>query len=93
MPLGGRVLNTLQTNTGRRALNGVKLSIQSPVSLRSECPTIIDGSAYYAAVVAQLVPGDTFTPIDTLALRYLDDVFYWAMGTAAAARRLRQPAN
>jgi hypothetical protein len=69
-------------NEKRRELIGKALPADVAVNLRTDCPTISDGSAYYAAAKAQLSPGDDVTPSEILALSYLDDVFFWARGTA-----------
>jgi hypothetical protein len=82
MPFGLAVLQTLMNNEKRRELIGKALPADVAVNLRTDCPTISDGSAYYAAAKAQLSPGDDVTPSEILALSYLDDVFFWARGTA-----------
>jgi hypothetical protein len=56
--------------------------VQFKVNLRSKCPSIVNGIAYYGAVTARLSPRDMVIPSEILALNYLDDVFYWADGVA-----------
>ena len=82
MPFGVSVLKTLLVDSTRNSLVGKALAAETAVNLRSDCPTVVDGSAYYAAPRAQLTPGDEITPREILALNYLDDVFFWARGLA-----------
>jgi hypothetical protein len=84
MPFGLSILQTLLNSGTRESIVGKSLAAETAVNLRSDCPTIVDGSAYYAAPRAQMTPGDEFTPREILALRYLDDVFFWARGLAQA---------
>jgi len=90
MPFGAGMIETLNSDDGRKSLIAKRLPVETTVNLRRDCPTIIEGSAYYAAVAARLAPGDTMLPDEILALRYLDDTFYWARGhglaTASAPR-------
>lgn len=83
MPFGLSVLKILLGSEGRVALVGKSLEVQTGVNLRSDCPTVIQGSAYYAPAKTQLIPTDTVTPKEILALNYLDDVFYWARGNSS----------
>jgi hypothetical protein len=82
MPFGADILQTLRNPDGRQTLLGKALAALVPVNLRADCPRVVEGSAYYAAIRAQMVPGDEITPNEILALNYLDDVFYWARGLA-----------
>jgi hypothetical protein len=84
MPYGQTVLQSLLNSSTRDSLVGRALAAETTVTLRSDCPTIVEGSAYYAAPRAQLTPGDEITPREILALNYLDDVFFWARGFARA---------
>ena len=82
MPFGAGVLETLSSDKDRESLRGRRLSVQSPVILRSECPTVDRGSAYYAPANFRLSRPATFLPSKIFALTYADDVFYWAKGRA-----------
>ncbi len=82
MPFGEDILKTLLNSDSRQGLLGKALVPVVSVHLRADCPKVVEGSAYYAAVRARMVPGDEITPNEILALSYLDDVFYWAKGLA-----------
>ena len=85
MPFGLSTLHTLMDTGKRNSLIGKGLATEVAVNLRSDCPVVQAGSAYYAAAKAQLRPGDKFTPAEILALNYLDDVFFWARGLAQSS--------
>lgn len=80
MPFGLVVLNQLSNEAQRKALIGKELTVRTPVNLRTDCPTVTDGSAYYAPPRARLNAGYGVVAREILALRYLDDTFYWARG-------------
>jgi hypothetical protein len=87
MPFGAGLLDTLRSIDGRAGLKGRELRVEVPVNIRSDCPTVVNGSAYYAPTITQLNPGDTFFPSEIQALNYLDDVFYWGRGQGVAVLR------
>jgi hypothetical protein len=87
MPFGLTLIATLRNSETRRRLVGQSLQASANVNLRSKCPTVKDGIAYYGAVTAHLSPRDTVVPSEVQALDYLDDVFYWAEGRAIATSR------
>jgi hypothetical protein len=82
MPFGLATLQTLLDADKRGSLVGTTLSPEIGVNLRSDCPVVESGSAYYSPARVQLKPGDRVTPAEILALNYLDDVFFWARVTA-----------
>jgi hypothetical protein len=51
------------------------------INVRSRCPEIEDGKAYYGSVVSQLTAKNQIKVGAIQAMRYLGDVFYWARVT------------
>jgi hypothetical protein len=72
------VLQQARNSDFRPKLVGQQLRVVTSVNLRSRCPVLIDGAAYYGKIVTALNPGDRIVPKSVSALEYLDDVFYWA---------------
>jgi PQQ-dependent dehydrogenase (methanol/ethanol family) len=54
------------------------VKIVSHIDLRSRCPIVIDGTAYYGRVIYQLVPGDSVVIRSIKEMHYAEDIFYWA---------------
>jgi hypothetical protein len=77
MPFGLDVLRRAINADNRPKLVGDFLRVVTGVNLRSRCPVLIEGAAYYGKIVAALNPSDTVVPRIIYALGYLDDVFYW----------------
>lgn len=82
MPFGLSTLQILLDADKRASLIGTTLSPDIGVNLRSDCPVVESGSAYYSPARVQLKPGDRVTLSEILPLNYLDDVFFWARVTA-----------
>ncbi|QAU43656.1 hypothetical protein XH83_36660 (plasmid) [Bradyrhizobium sp. CCBAU 53351] len=82
MPFGLSTLQILLDADKRGFLMGTRLSPDIAVNLRSDCPVVESGSAYYSPARVQLKPGDRVTLSEILPLNYLDDVFFWARVTA-----------
>jgi hypothetical protein len=93
MPFGASLIGSLRNNEARDRLVGQRLQVRTEVNLRSRCPTVMDGIAYYGAVTAHLEPLDTVIPTKIAALNYLDDVFYWAEASAIATSKQSSPAK
>jgi hypothetical protein len=85
MPFGDDVLRTVNKPDTRETLIGKALSVVTPMNIRSRCPMVIDGSAYYGKVITCMEKNDTIRPRQIFALNYLDDVFYWT--TVASAQK------
>jgi Trypsin-like peptidase domain len=51
------------------------------INIRSRCPEVRNGKAFYGSVVAQLTPRSQIKVGSVQPLRYLDDTFYWATVT------------
>jgi Trypsin-like peptidase domain len=51
------------------------------INVRSRCPEIRGGKAFYGSVVAQLDPQSQIRIGSVQPMRYLDDTFYWATVT------------
>lgn len=77
MPFGLDVLRRAINADTRPKLVGDLLRAVTGVYLRSRCPVVIEGAAYYGKIVTALNPSDTVVPRIIYALSYLDDVFYW----------------
>jgi hypothetical protein len=48
------------------------------INIRSRCPEIRGGKAFYGSIVAQLTAQSQIRIGSIQPLRYLDDTFYWA---------------
>jgi len=85
MPFGDDVLRAANKPETRESLIGKELAVVTPVNIRSRCPTVIDGSAYYGKVITRMEKNDKIRPQEIFALNYLDDIFYWT--TVASAQK------
>lgn len=91
MPFGPSLIDVLRNSETRARLVRRRLAVRAQVNLRSKCPTVVNGLAYYGAVTAYLAPRDTVIPSEILALNYSDDVFYWADGLAVGTSQHAPP--
>jgi hypothetical protein len=85
MPFGSEILADVINPERRSQLMRRELPVMTPVNLRSRCPVLIDGAAFYGKIITRLERGDRVVPKEILALEYLDDVFYWTV--AAVVRK------
>jgi hypothetical protein len=77
MPFGIELLRRVNNSETRQQLVGEPLRVVTSVNLRSRCPIVIEGAAYYGRIVTVLNPSDSVVPRSIFALNYLDDIFYW----------------
>lgn len=76
MPFGLDVLQAVVAPGSRSQRD--KEIVRTKTSARSNCPIIIEGSAYYGRVLAELLPGDEIYFRDVIVMNYDNDLFYWA---------------
>jgi Trypsin-like peptidase domain len=89
-PFGREVLQNVQKQASTMPASASFELFQEPlriapqaeaINVRSRCPEIEDGKAYYGSVVSQLTTRSQIKVGSILPLHYLDDVFYWARVT------------
>ncbi|WP_315825590.1 MULTISPECIES: serine protease [unclassified Bradyrhizobium] len=88
-PFGREILSQVQQRASGQAEPNFTIFDQplriapqaEAINVRSRCPEIEDGKAYYGSVVSQLTPKTKIKVGAIQAMRYLDDVFYWARVT------------
>src|SRR5207249_3139356 len=79
-PFGREVLQTILRNPN--ALLRRRLSITreaGAVNIRSRCPDVQDGKAYYGSIVSLLDSAWSIKLRNVLPLRYHDDNFFWGV--------------
>jgi hypothetical protein len=80
MPFGQPILSQLRTEQGRNDLRGKRLQvISSGLHVRSKCPDVVDGRAYYGSTVSALTQNDHVVFREIREYRYQQDVFYWGL--------------
>lgn len=78
IPFGFEALREAIAVDQRSALLQHPLTVETKLQVRSRCPSLIEGSAYYGRIEAELLPGDNIVLKEIYELNYADDTFYWA---------------
>jgi PQQ-dependent dehydrogenase (methanol/ethanol family) len=77
-PVEAEIFSALQNSAGRSSVARRPVKLISRVDLRSRCPLVIDGVAYYGRVITELLPGDSILIKEVRDISYAEDTYYWA---------------
>jgi hypothetical protein len=79
-PFGRQLLQTILRNPNAALGRSLNITPEAgAINVRSRCPDVQEGKAYYGSVVSVLNPTATISLRQILPLRYLDDDFFWGI--------------